>query len=301
MAKCSPHEVPGFSSGTVSVAACFHTCAVVSTGSVYCWGDNSYGQLGDGNTNSSLFAVLASPLPTAFTSIATGRYHTGALTSARAVFCLGANRTGQLGDGTIINRYLTSAVVSGLTADVTEISSGNYHTCASTSSGALYCWGGNEYGEVGVRTTSITSPVKLFSSDIIAFAAGGSHTCALVFCWGRNEYGAIGDGDGSIISEKLVPGNSVWLPTLQTISRTTEQSSSQPSLEHSIQQNNQTLNLALSHLQDPSANRHKLLLSELRNQAGSLVDSRVLFLAFIRLSNQLSNQTRRVIHLTKQT
>lgn len=63
---------------------------------------------------------------------------------AGAVFCLGANRAGQLDDGTIINRYLTSAVVSGLPSDVTEISSGNYHTCASTSRGELYGWRGND-------------------------------------------------------------------------------------------------------------------------------------------------------------
>jgi len=186
---------------TAVAAGAQHTCAVTGHGAVQCWGENSSGQLGDGTTTDRATPVPVSGFGSGAVAVTAGEYHTCALTSAGAVWCWGANDSGQLGDGTMTNR-LTPVIVTGLTSGVVAVGAGYGHTCAVTGGGALLCWGGNWYGQLGngISGDHLT-PVAVsgLGSGVAAVAVGGEHTCALtsggaVQCWGANQYGQLGDG-----------------------------------------------------------------------------------------------------------
>ena len=177
-----------------------HTCALLSTGAVKCWGSNSNGQLGDGTTTDRLTPTPVIGLSSDVTAITTGRNHTCALLATDAVECWGYNPDGRLGDGSTIDR-LTPTPVTGLSSDVTAITGGTRHTCALLATGAVTCWGDNNVGQLGDNTTNdrhTPTPVTGLPSDVTAITAGTEHTCALlatgaVTCWGNNASGQLGD------------------------------------------------------------------------------------------------------------
>jgi alpha-tubulin suppressor-like RCC1 family protein len=187
-----------------------HTCALTLGGGVKCWGANIYGGLGDGKTITGCPCNKTTPvvvigLTSGVSAIAAGSEHTCALTSSGGVKCWGNNVNGQLGDGTTINKppygKATPVDVSGLTSGISAITAGKRHTCALTLVGGVKCWGDNGLGQLGNGTTTdSTIPVDVseLTSDVIAIAAGATHTCALtsvggVKCWGDNFFGELGD------------------------------------------------------------------------------------------------------------
>ena len=190
------------------VAGEFHTCALTTGGAVWCWGDNPYGQLGDGTTTQRMTPV-AVKLEADIVAIAAGADHTCALTTGGAVTCWGGNWDGQLGDGTTSN-HLDPVAVSGLGSGVAAIAAGGDHTCALTTAGAVMCWGTNYDGQLGDGTTDERpTPVAVqgLESGVVAIAAGLMHTCALTTsgaakCWGTNYTGQLGDGT---IDTRLTP------------------------------------------------------------------------------------------------
>jgi alpha-tubulin suppressor-like RCC1 family protein len=196
----TPASVTGLGSSVQAIAAGgYHTCAL-GGGAGMCWGDNADGQLGNGATTSSPVPVAVTGL-SGVTAIAAGGAHTCAVTSTGGVECWGDNVYGQLGDGTTTSSP-TPVTVSGLASGVTAIATGNSHTCALTSSGAVMCWGWNEYGQLGNNTTNSSSvPVSVTGlAPSIAVATGGTHTCALakggaISCWGDDQTGQLGDND----------------------------------------------------------------------------------------------------------
>jgi alpha-tubulin suppressor-like RCC1 family protein len=198
----TPVGVAGLASGVIAIAASeFNVCALVTGGGAKCWGNNQYGQLGDGTTVSySKMPVNVVGLASGVTVIDAGIYHTCALVAGGGAKCWGWNDYGQLGDGTSTSKN-TPVVVSGLISGVTGITAGERQTCAVVA-GAAKCWGGNAQGQVGNGTTiNSNTPVDVagLASGVTAIAAGGSHTCALVTgggdkCWGYNGYGQLGDG-----------------------------------------------------------------------------------------------------------
>jgi hypothetical protein len=199
-----------------------YTCALLSGGTVECWGDNGAGQLGDGTQTGPDACVLeggiaCSTTPVAVsglsgvTAITAGTEHTCALLSggtvSSTVECWGANNSGQLGNGTT-TPSLTPVTVSGLTG-VTAISAGGDETCALLTTGGVQCWGDNTSGALGNGSTTSYSSTPVTVSNLTGVTAiavagtsvtsFGSHACALlsggtVECWGANDLGALGNG-----------------------------------------------------------------------------------------------------------
>ena len=179
-----------------------HTCTLLNSSAVKCWGYNEDGQLGDGTTTRRNSAVTVTGLSSGVRTIATRYTHTCALLDTGAVKCWGSNFRGHLGDGTKIAKS-TPVAVSGLSSGVSAISAGNGHTCALLRSGAVKCWG--DAGKTGDGTdVERTVPVDVFglSSGVSAISAAGYHTCALlntgaVKCWGSENDGTLGNGGGA--------------------------------------------------------------------------------------------------------
>lgn len=178
-----------------------HACATTAAGALECWGFNSTGQLGNGSTTASNTAVPVFGLERGVVHVATAAYSTCALTEDGAVRCWGLNGSGQVGDGSNLNRS-TPVLVSGLEGGVIALSAGWEHMCALTSAGGVKCWGAGNSGQLG-RGSSVASnvPVDVFglSSGVVAISTGVYHSCALtstgaVRCWGGNFSGQLGDG-----------------------------------------------------------------------------------------------------------
>jgi alpha-tubulin suppressor-like RCC1 family protein len=175
------------------------SCALTAGGAVDCWGNNEFGQLGDGTRRTRLTPIAVVGLDRGVTAIAARGEHACALRHSR-VLCWGGNIDGQLGDGTTIDR--TGPVeVSGLDR-VSSIATGGEHTCAILTQGGAMCWGWNVEGQLGDGLTADAHrPVAVegLTGGVSAISAGGRHTCALmtqggVKCWGYGEFGQLGDG-----------------------------------------------------------------------------------------------------------
>jgi alpha-tubulin suppressor-like RCC1 family protein len=202
MDRYTPVQVKGLASDVIDMAAgTAHTCALTSSGGVLCWGLNGSGELGDGTTTDHHTPVPVLGLGSGVIDIASGNYHTCALTSSGGVWCWGSNISGQLGDGTTTHRSEPVSVL-GLATGVAAIGGGQSYTCAAMSPGGARCWGRNSSGQLGDGTkTNRSSPVPVLElANRVTHVAGGEHhTCALkasggVVCWGWNGYGALGDG-----------------------------------------------------------------------------------------------------------
>ncbi|NVB42010.1 hypothetical protein G6O69_29560 [Pseudenhygromyxa sp. WMMC2535] len=218
----------GFSSVIDVQLGGYHTCALLEDGTVTCWGNNSYGQLGYGN-NSDLDSPGGSlSLGGAAVKLAAGSHHTCALLENHDVRCWGLNFNGQLGLGhtnRIGDDELPSDVdpVSlGLPPDteVVDLELGGFHTCALLSDGSVMCWGRNDYGQLGLGHANTIGDDDLPSSQapvslpgaVKQLALGNVHTCALltggeVMCWGYNGGGELGRGHTNYIGDDELPSD----------------------------------------------------------------------------------------------
>jgi alpha-tubulin suppressor-like RCC1 family protein len=127
------------------------TCATTTDGALYCWGSDSFGQLGNGGANSDTNVPSLVSGVTDVAQVALGGYHTCAVQTAGALYCWGKGDDGQLGLGNFTSQT-TPVLVTGLD-HVALVGLGYDHTCAATSTtGALYCWGSASYGQLGDGT-----------------------------------------------------------------------------------------------------------------------------------------------------
>ena len=192
-------------SAQVLSAGGLHTCAIDVGGEVRCWGWNDYGQLGDGSTKTRMLPVRVKNLGSGVVAVAAAYLHTCALRANGEVLCWGGNEYGELGDGTTISRRVPTRVEGlGPGSGVTAIALGGSHACALKSSGAVLCWGSDEFGQIGDGSSRGTRPLTPVlglgpGSGVMAIAAGGEHTCAVksdqsMYCWGFNSGGQLGDG-----------------------------------------------------------------------------------------------------------
>jgi alpha-tubulin suppressor-like RCC1 family protein len=202
-----------------------HTCAVAWTGRAYCWGANTYGELGDST-------AIASRVPVAvrtaarFVSVSADGFirwpeygvephpwaaYTCALDGTGTAHCWGDMTYGQLGTGVLPcpdcrwPETLTPQPVLG--GPYAQLSAGDRHACAITAAGAVYCWGDRSgAGGSWNRPSLVADP----GGSAVHVTAGGDHTCVLTsrgeaFCWGSNRWGQIGSGVAGLSERQLVP------------------------------------------------------------------------------------------------
>lgn len=178
-----------------------HTCGIRG-GRVYCWGENSRGQLGDGTKEGRAVAKPIVSQATDWTSVSAGPFHTCAIRAGR-VACWGADDSGELGDGTTGGDRATPALIKSGATDWKSVSTGGSHTCAIRA-GRVACWGADASGQLGDGTAGPGRAYPGFitsgATDWQSVSAGQSYTCAVragrVACWGLDSDGQLGDGTG---------------------------------------------------------------------------------------------------------
>ncbi|HUS65571.1 MAG TPA: hypothetical protein VMZ28_13565 [Kofleriaceae bacterium] len=177
-----------------------HTCAIDQAGGLSCWGANNEGQLGTGDVNPH---PEPAPLDAgAFFAVAAGHAHTCAIANGGRMFCWGHNRDGELGLGDDPADRITDPTPVDTELTWQSVAAGEGFTCAIAADRALYCWGKNDLGQLGLGDSEPRgAPTRVgAASDWAAVAAGRHHTCAIratggLFCWGSNAEGQLGVGD----------------------------------------------------------------------------------------------------------
>ncbi len=220
--SATPIPVAGLADASAITAANGFSCALLTNGTVYCWGYNGYGALGTAGASSG------TPVPNQVDGLTdvgavsaghAGQHNCALRDSDDTVRCWGRNAFGQLGTGGTGGYSTTPMTVTGLTG-AAAIGAGANHTCAAvTSLGEVFCWGSNNHGTLGIGGAGgyegfSVAPVLIDGlSDAVAVSAGAYHNCVIrnvgapteVVCWGRNDSGQLGRGTFSAPSVALVP------------------------------------------------------------------------------------------------
>lgn len=209
----SPVQVQGLGAPAVSLTSGYYnTCAVLDNGHIKCWGNNGYGQIGNGST--AMFGVETLPTDivpvdpldwgelNSFRKLDFGTNHVCGVTTIDRVWCWGYNLSGQVGDGSVTTKKTKPLAVQGLPGPVRDVAAGDNFSCAAMESGSVYCWGSGSKGTIGNGRKDSSNPVPQLVEGIgnaIALSATYQHVCALLadgraMCWGAGDYGQLGDG-----------------------------------------------------------------------------------------------------------
>ncbi len=248
-----PRTIPGLEAGVAALAASIHhACALMADGGTRCWGNNQSGQLGDGSTDARADPQSVVGLTSVVRNVTTATAHSCALLDNGGIACWGDNELGQLGDGTDVLRP-APVPVQGLPEPARAVAAGGAQTCAILDSGAVWCWGRNNRGQLGLgyaddephpRPAPVVG-LPAAAIGIASSAAGhpwldpqcfdlpdpsceeettpylGGHICAWLIdgrlsCWGANGFGQLGNGSrtGSPVPVDLFwPRHAILLPT----------------------------------------------------------------------------------------
>jgi len=175
-----------------------HSCATLrDDGSVWCWGTNQYGELGDGSTKDASRPVRATATEDHDVGkVVAGPHHTCALLEDRTILCWGRGRQGQLGNASE-ELAPEPAVVLGID-DAVDVAAGGDFTCALHEIGTVSCWGNAFAGQTGSENDRDLYPVEVPGLEgVVSISSGSTHSCAVltdatVRCWGSNLYGELG-------------------------------------------------------------------------------------------------------------
>jgi len=177
-----------------------HTCGVTTSGAAYCWGQNGFGQVGNGGAENDFQTTpVAVSGGLTFASVRAGWKHTCGVTTGGAAYCWGSGPQGKLGNGSTDSQFTPAAVSGGLT--FASVSPGSVHTCGVTTSGGAFCWGAGSFGRLGNGTDDrVWTPEPV--SGRLAFTSISthtSHTCGVTtsgaaYCWGDGTFGKLGNG-----------------------------------------------------------------------------------------------------------
>tara|TARA_Y100000768_G_scaffold388864_1_gene388042 strand:- start:3564 stop:5849 length:2286 start_codon:yes stop_codon:yes gene_type:complete len=216
---------------TQVVAGGFHTCAVYKEGTVKCWGQNNFGQLGYGHTNTlgddeSVDSIPYLDIDERVVDLSAGFAHNCAVLESGKVLCWGANDAGQLGLGHTDSVGDLTGLASAIKLDFGEkaqrIYSGTRYNCALMESQNIICWGQNDAGQLGLASTEnlgdnedyttfpyVNVGAKILQMDISTIS---NHTCAALVdgdikCWGNNQFGQLGYGNTEALGDDEVPAD----------------------------------------------------------------------------------------------
>ncbi len=209
------------------------TCAIRSDTSLWCWGQNDYGQLDLSGTSDRLTPVATGGL--AWTAVALGQTHACGARSDGSLACWGNNGSGQLGSGTSSppsssTATSTSSTTSGQQIEVAggpwqDVAAGSYHTCAIKADASLWCWGDNTNGQLGTgNTTPSGAPVEVNGTGWAKVSGSYLHTCAVkgdgtLWCWGLQADSQLGNSSAPFYSPGQITG-STWSKVVTGLNHT---------------------------------------------------------------------------------
>ncbi len=192
--RTSPHKVPGSGWKSVDIGW-YHACAVKGGGRLICFGDNAFGELGQGNTKQSL---QRRRVPGEWRSVAVDGWTTCGIKTNGSLWCWGRNMLGQIGDASYVDRHRPVRIGAD-GARWKQVDVGWTSACAVRANGASFCWGRNDRGGVGDGTKTIRNrPTRVLgdheAQSISVFEAGAClvDTGSRLYCWGDNRYGQVG-------------------------------------------------------------------------------------------------------------
>ena len=195
-----------------------HSCGIDYENILWCWGYNQYGQLGVGNTAQNTYRTsvtqdIAGQGLGLVQQVEVGFYYHSCAIIDFSAYCWGHNNYGQLGDSTTSNRLRPTEVSAPENARFTDLSIGAHHTCGIIENGSVYCWGRNNFGQLGDNSTEDSHLPNYTlipgNSKAVALTSGLHHTCALmdnntIYCWGYNGNGQLGDGTYNTIHKPVI-------------------------------------------------------------------------------------------------
>lgn len=200
-----PEQVFGLTGVVAIDCGSYNSCGLLADGTVWCWGRNDHGQLGDGQSHEICAIYDCSKTPVQVqgindaVEIVVGGSHSCVRRASGTYWCWGANTHGSIGDNTTITRLTPVEMI--VFSNASTIATGVGYTCGILPDGTLWCWGGNDYGQLGDSTnTNSTAAVQVVgASDVVQAELSRFTSCSVnqlgeLWCWGRNDYGQLGDG-----------------------------------------------------------------------------------------------------------
>jgi hypothetical protein len=184
----------------VSAGAFYHTCGVKTAGTLWCWGYNNAGQLGNGSSSDEDIPAQVVGGGTTWKQVSTGTDHSCATKTDGTLWCWGQNSNNQLGGASPNSQALTPAQVGSDTHWSTVTAGAGGQSCALKDDNSLWCWGSNFRGQVGSGSsaTTVAAPAHIGADTWIAVSAGNAYTCGIktggaLYCWGAAEQGRLGN------------------------------------------------------------------------------------------------------------